>query len=95
MTRWRLAAAVAALAFAGAAVVYGVPDLSPVRAGVVPTTRPVIGDVDVRIHTLGELGPRQSMSLAAPSIGGMLQINPFFVPAAEFLEELRSRNRFA
>jgi hypothetical protein len=28
-------------------------------------------------------------------IGGMLQINPFFVPAAEFLEELRSRNRAA
>lgn len=26
-------------------------------------------------------------------IGGMLQINPFFVPAAEFLEELRSRNQ--
>ncbi len=26
-------------------------------------------------------------------IGGMLQVNPFFVPAAEFLEELRSRNR--
>jgi len=26
-------------------------------------------------------------------IGGMLQINPFFLPAAEFLEELRSRNR--
>jgi hypothetical protein len=28
-------------------------------------------------------------------IGGMLQVNPFFVPAAEFLEELRSRDRVA
>lgn len=26
-------------------------------------------------------------------IGGMLQVNPFFVPAAEFLEELRSRDQ--
>jgi hypothetical protein len=26
-------------------------------------------------------------------IGGVLQVNPFFVPAAEFLEELRSRDR--
>ncbi len=74
MTRWRVAAAVGALAFAGVAVVYGVPDLSPAQTGAIPTTRPVLGDVDVRIHTLGELGPRQSMSLAAPSIGGMLQI---------------------
>ena len=28
-------------------------------------------------------------------IGGLLQVNPFFVPAAEFLEELRSRDRRA
>jgi hypothetical protein len=28
-------------------------------------------------------------------IGGVLQVNPFFVPAAEFLEELRSRDRQA
>jgi hypothetical protein len=28
-------------------------------------------------------------------IGGMLQINPFYVPAAEFLEELRSRDQHA
>ena len=28
-------------------------------------------------------------------IGGVLQVNPFFVPAAEFLEELRSRHRRA
>ncbi|HEX5505494.1 MAG TPA: MEDS domain-containing protein [Thermomicrobiales bacterium] len=28
-------------------------------------------------------------------IGGVLQVNPFFVPAAEFLEELRSRYRRA
>ena len=26
-------------------------------------------------------------------IGGMLQVNPFFVPPAEFLAELRSRDR--
>ncbi len=28
-------------------------------------------------------------------IGGMLQVNPFYVPPAEFLEELRSRDRQA
>ncbi len=28
-------------------------------------------------------------------IGGMLQVNPYFVPPAEFLEELRSRDRLA
>ena len=28
-------------------------------------------------------------------IGGVLQVNPYFVPAAEFLEELRSRDRRA
>ena len=28
-------------------------------------------------------------------IGGVLQVNPFFMPAAEFLEELRSRDRRA
>ena len=28
-------------------------------------------------------------------IGGVLQVNPFFVPAAEFVEELRSRHRRA
>jgi hypothetical protein len=28
-------------------------------------------------------------------IGGILQVNPFFVPPAEFLAELRSRNRRA
>lgn len=28
-------------------------------------------------------------------IGGMLQVNPFFVPMAEFLQELRSRDRQA
>jgi hypothetical protein len=28
-------------------------------------------------------------------IGGVLQVNPFFVPADEFLEELRLRDRRA
>jgi len=28
-------------------------------------------------------------------IGGVLQVNPYFVPAAEFLEELRTRERRA
>jgi hypothetical protein len=28
-------------------------------------------------------------------IGGVLQVNPFFVPPAEFLAELRSRDRLA
>ena len=57
----------------GAAVVFGLPDLSPAPDRI-PTTRPTHGDIDVKVHTLGELGPLRSQTLAAPSVGGMLQI---------------------
>jgi HlyD family secretion protein len=73
MKAWRLIAAVLAIALVGGAVVLGVPDLSP-RLETIPTTRPTRGDIDVRVHTLGELGPRRSMTLAAPTVGGLLQI---------------------
>ena len=53
----------------GAAAVFGVANLTPVPDRI-PTTRPTRGDIDVRVHTMGELGPRRSMTLAAPSVGG-------------------------
>ena len=73
MKTWRLIAAVLAIALVGGVVVMGVPDLSP-ELGTIPTTRATRGDIDVRVHTLGELGPRRSMTLAAPTVGGLLQI---------------------
>lgn len=63
---------VMALAGGGAAV-FGLSDLSPVPDRI-PTTRPTRGNIDVRVHTLGELGPLRSMALAAPTVGGTLQI---------------------
>jgi biotin carboxyl carrier protein len=66
--------ALAAVALVGgAAAVFGVANLTPVPDRI-PTTRPTRGDIDVRIHTMGELGPRRSMTMAAPTVGGMLQI---------------------
>ena len=74
MKAWRLIAAiVVAVAVVGGVGLLGVPDLSP-RSETIPTTRPVRGDIDVKVHTLGELGPRRSMTLAAPTVGGLLQI---------------------
>jgi multidrug efflux pump subunit AcrA (membrane-fusion protein) len=74
MKRWRLLlAAVVALAVVGGAVVLGLPTLSP-KLDRIPTTRATRGDIDVKVHTLGELGPRRSMTLAAPTVGGLLQI---------------------
>jgi multidrug resistance efflux pump len=74
MKRWRLLAAGVALAVVvGGVVVLGVPTLSP-KLDRIPTTRATRGDIDVKVHTLGELGPRRSMTLAAPTVGGLLQI---------------------
>jgi multidrug resistance efflux pump len=73
MRRWHLAAVAIALAAAGGAAALGVTGL-PAGATGVPTTRPTRGDIDVRVHTLGELGPRRSMTLSAPTVGGLLQI---------------------
>jgi multidrug efflux pump subunit AcrA (membrane-fusion protein) len=47
--------------------------LTPVSKGV-PTTHATKGDIDITVHTLGELGPRRSMTLSAPTVGGLLQI---------------------
>ena len=74
MKRWKLLlAAVVALALVGSAVVLGLPGLSP-KLERIPTIRATRGDIDVKVHTLGELGPRRSMTLAAPTVGGLLQI---------------------
>jgi HlyD family secretion protein len=74
MKRWKLLlAAVVALALVGSAVVLGLPGMSAKVEGI-PTTRATRGDIDVKVHTLGELGPRRSMTLAAPTVGGLLQI---------------------
>ncbi len=85
MKAWRIAAAVLVIALVGGAVVLGLPDLSPSPEGI-PTTRPTRGDIDVRVHTLGELGPRRSMALAAPTVGGLLQI-VMLAPAGSAVKE--------
>jgi len=73
MKAWRLMVAVLIMALVGGAAVFGVPDLSP-QLNEIPTTRPTRGDVDVRVYTIGELGPRRSMMLSAPTVGTLLQI---------------------
>jgi multidrug efflux pump subunit AcrA (membrane-fusion protein) len=69
----RVAALIVLVALVGTAAVFGLSDLSPGPSRI-PTTRAVRGDIDVRVYTSGELGPRQSIALAAPTVGGMLQI---------------------
>jgi hypothetical protein len=68
-----LIVAIAAMALVGGAAVFGLPDLSPAPDRI-PTTRPTHGNIEVKVHTLGELGPLRSQTLAAPSVGGTLQI---------------------
>ena len=75
----RLVVVALLVAGAGAAVVFGLPDLSP-RPEQIPTTRAQRGDVDVRVHTLGELGPRRSIILSAPPTDGMLQLVTLLPP---------------
>lgn len=85
MKRWVLGIVVIVLALVGGAVAFGVSDLSP-QPDRIPTARPVRGDIEVRVHTLGELGPRRSMALAAPSVGSMLQIVTL-APSGTVVEE--------
>jgi multidrug resistance efflux pump len=66
-------AAIAAMALVGGAAVFGLPDLSPAPDRSRRRGR-THGDIDVKVHTLGELGPLRSQTLAAPSVGGTLQI---------------------
>lgn len=61
------------LGLGGAAVLYGVPDLTP-RPSQVPTTRPQRGEVAVEVHTLGDLRALRSVGLPAPPVGGTLQL---------------------
>jgi HlyD family secretion protein len=81
----RLAIVVLIVAGAGAAVVFGLPDLRP-RPEQIPTTRAQRGDVDVRVHTLGELGPRRSIILSAPPSDRMLQLVTL-LPAGSVVKE--------
>ena len=81
----RVVAGVAVLAVAFGAVVLGLPDLSS-SAETIPTTRAVRGDIAVQVHTLGELGPRRSMTLSAPTVGGLLQILTL-EPAGTFVKK--------
>ena len=70
---WSLAGVVgAALVITGLLVVpmHGVQT----DGALIPTARVVEGDVPVVVHTTGELRPVRSIGLAAPSIGGPLQI---------------------
>jgi HlyD family secretion protein len=85
MKFWRVGLAVVLMALVGGAAVLGVPDLSPPKDRI-PTTHPSHGDIDVRVHTLGELGPRRSVALAAPSVGGLLQIVKL-VPSGSVVHE--------
>jgi HlyD family secretion protein len=74
MKRWGVLVAIVVVALVGAAAVArGLQNLAP-APDTIPTTRATHGDIDVRVHTLGELGPRRSVSMAAPTVGGMLQI---------------------
>jgi biotin carboxyl carrier protein len=81
----RVAVIVLLVAGAGAAVVFGLPDLRP-QPERVPTTRAQRGDVDARVHTLGELGPRRAIMLSAPANTGMLQLVTL-LPAGTLVQE--------
>lgn len=81
MKRWLAAAVVLTVALVTGAVALGLQNLTPAPDRI-PTTRATRGDIDVRVHTLGELGPRRSMSLAAPTVGGMLQIVTLAAPGS-------------
>jgi HlyD family secretion protein len=82
----RVFLAVLVVGAAGAAVVFGLPDLRP-QPERIPTTRAERGDLDVRVHTLGELGPRRSLILSAPPTTGMLQIVQLLPPGTVVAEE--------
>ena len=61
------------LVVAATGLVLGLPALSPPDRAV-PTTRPVRGDLDVRIHARGEVAPHHSVALSAPPVGAALQL---------------------
>ena len=61
------------LAVAAGAAVYSLPRVSA-QPDEVPTTHPIHGDLQVRVHALGELGPKRSMTVSAPSIGSRMQM---------------------
>ena len=85
MSRRTLAIAIAALLVVGVIAIRAMPAISPVSEGV-PTTHATKGDIDITVHTLGELGPRRSMTLSAPTVGGLLQIVTLKAPGS-FVKE--------
>jgi multidrug efflux pump subunit AcrA (membrane-fusion protein) len=85
MSRRTLIIAVVAVVIVGVIALRAMPALSPVSEGV-PTTHATKGDIDITVHTLGELGPRRSMTLSAPTVGGLLQIVTLKAPGS-FVKE--------
>ena len=61
MNRRILTVAGLALVIIGVVAMRAVSSLSPAGEGV-PTTRAAKGDIDITVYTLGELGPRRSMT---------------------------------
>jgi multidrug efflux pump subunit AcrA (membrane-fusion protein) len=72
MKRLLLVAGVLAVAAAGVAFAVGVPTL-PARSGV-PTAVVARGPLKPTVHAVGELRAGRTMTLVAPSVGGMLRI---------------------
>jgi multidrug efflux pump subunit AcrA (membrane-fusion protein) len=72
MKRLAVVAAVLAVAAAGAAFAVGVPAL-PERSGV-PTASVIRGTLKPTVHAVGELRAGRTLTLVAPSVGGMLRI---------------------
>ena len=68
-----LSAVVLAIVAAGAAIVVAVPTL-PERGSSVPTARVTRGALKLTVHATGELRAGRTVTLVAPTVGGMLRI---------------------
>lgn len=81
--RWVLPIVIAVVVIAGLAVTVrgmATPDKP------IPTTRVERGNVEIQVHSDGELRPVQSASLTAPSVGGALQI-VYLAPVGEMVKQ--------
>jgi HlyD family secretion protein len=68
-----LASVVVGVLALGAAIVVAVPRL-PDRGKQIPTTKLIKGTLQASVHATGDLRAGRTVSLAAPSVGGMLRI---------------------
>jgi HlyD family secretion protein len=71
--RFLLSAILLGVLAAGAAIVVAVPTL-PARNQDVPTARVTKGPLKLTVHAVGELRAGRTVTLVAPSVGGMLRI---------------------